>query len=67
MQLKDKIIVDTLKDFDRAVKKQIETLVGTGFYDKKIFCGDFWAYINKGTYEIKTKAQTSISNLYKKL
>ena len=35
---KERIIVDSLKDFDRSIKKQVESLVSNAFYDKKVFC-----------------------------
>jgi hypothetical protein len=35
---KEKIISDSLKDFDRTIKKQIEGVISNAFYDKKIFC-----------------------------
>ena len=44
---KERIIVDSLKDFDRSIKKQIESLVSNAFYDKKIFCDNFWGHINQ--------------------
>lgn len=44
---KEKIVSDSLKDFDRTIKKQIEGLVSNAFYDKKIFSDNFWPHINK--------------------
>ena len=35
---KEKIVSDSLKDFDRTIKKQIEGLISNAFYDNKIFC-----------------------------
>ena len=64
---KERIIVDSLKDFDRAIKKQVESLVSNAFYEKKIFCGDFWGYINSAYKEVEHKAKNSIIGLYNKL
>lgn len=44
---KEKIVSDSLKDFDRTIKKQIEGLISNAFYDKKIFCENFWGHINQ--------------------
>lgn len=49
---KDRIIVDSLKDFDRSIKKQIESMVSTAFYDKEIICNKFWDHINTCSKEI---------------
>lgn len=64
---KEKIVSDSLKDFDRTIKKQIEGLVSNSFYDKKIFCENFWPHINKNFEEIEHKAKNSIVGLYNKL
>jgi hypothetical protein len=49
---KEKIIMDTLKDFDRSIKKQIEAFVSNAFYDRKIFCDKFWDHINTSYKEV---------------
>lgn len=49
------------------IKKQIEGLVSQSFYDKKIFCGNFWPHINQSFKEIEFKAKNSIVGLYNKL
>lgn len=38
--------MDSLKDFDRSIKKQIEAFVSNAFYDRAIFCDKFWDHIN---------------------
>lgn len=64
---KEKIISDSLKDFDRTIKKQIEGLISNTFYDRKIFCENFWGHINQTFKEIQHKAKNSIVGLYNKL
>jgi hypothetical protein len=64
---KERIIIESLKDFDRSIKKQIEGLVSNAFYDKTIFCSNFWGHINTTFKEIEYKAKNSILTLYNKL
>lgn len=59
--------MDSLKDFDRSIKKQIESLVSNAFYDKKIFSENFWGHINTSFIEVEHKAKNSIVGLYNKL
>jgi hypothetical protein len=40
-------VVDSLKDFDRSIKKQVENIVSNAFYEKKIFEGSFWNNLNE--------------------
>ena len=60
-------MVDSLKDFDRSIKRQIENLVSNAFYDKKIFCENFWEHLSKSFVDLEHKAKNSIVSLYKKL
>ena len=41
--------------------------MSNAFYDKKIFCENFWPHINKNFEEIEHKAKNSIVGLYNKL
>lgn len=41
-QLKDKILNDSVKEFDRILKKQMENAVSNAFYDRETFTNRFW-------------------------
>ena len=44
---KEKIVNDSMNDFDRILKKQMENVVSNAFYDRKIFTQCFWETLRK--------------------
>lgn len=41
-QQKEKIVNDSVKEFDRLLKKQMENAVSNAFYDRQVFTTTFW-------------------------
>jgi len=41
--------------------------VSNAFYDKKIFCENFWEHLSKSFVDLEHRAKNSIVGLYKKL
>lgn len=44
---KEKIVNDTVKEFDRILKKQMENTVSNAFYDRVTFTQKFWQALNE--------------------
>ena len=41
--------------------------MSNAFYDKKIFCENFWEHLSKSFVDLEHRAKNSIVSLYKKL
>lgn len=64
---KEKIVNDTIKEFNRILKKQMENSASNAFYDRTIFTEKFWATLNDELKKVSFKSRNSIQNVYNKL
>ena len=44
---KEKIVNDSVKEFDRILKKQMENAVSNAFYDREVFTTKFWSTLQE--------------------
>lgn len=58
---------DTIKEFNRILKKQMENSASNAFYDRTIFTEKFWATLNDELKKVSFKSRNSIQNVYNKL
>jgi hypothetical protein len=58
---------DTVKEFNRILKKQMENTASNAFYDRAIFTEKFWQTLNEELKKVSFKSKNSIQNVYNKL
>lgn len=58
---------DTVKEFNRILKKQMENTASNAFYDRLIFTEKFWPTLNEELKKVSFKSKNSIQNVYNKL
>lgn len=64
---KEKIVNDSVKEFDRILKKQMENVVSNAFYDRAVFTTAFWPTLREELVKVAYKSKNSIQGLYSKL
>jgi hypothetical protein len=64
---KEKIVNDSVKEFDRILKKQMENVVSNAFYDRQVFTASFWPTLREELAKVAFKSRNSIQGLYSKL